>query len=87
MCRLSLLVATLTNLILYPKFGAGKNFMYFSKKEQKKLGLMLILSISNFHRENCIVASYLAALRPELGGGTDLARIIISSSVESYPLE
>ena len=37
LCRLSLLVATLKNLILYPKFGAGKNFMYFLKKEQKKI--------------------------------------------------
>ena len=34
-----------------------------------------------------LIFSYLAALKPEVGGGTDLALIIISSSVESYPLE
>ena len=38
-------------------------------------------------KNKCDISTYLAALRPEVGGGTDLARIIISSSVESYPLE
>ena len=38
-------------------------------------------------KNKCDISTYLAALRPEEGGGTDLARIIISSSVESYPLE